>query len=106
MLCSNNATTQMQSKCKNPPVEGWVFVASEGFEPPKAEPADLQLSEVAFKIRPGGTLPQFFIRQAALCRYAHFRPFPSVERNLNGMWLPGNARIVELEFDYGSAFFS
>ncbi len=35
-----------------------------------------------------------------------FRPFPSVERNLNGMWLPGNARIVELEFDYGSAFFS
>ena len=27
---------------ENPPVEGWVFVASEGFEPPKAEPADLQ----------------------------------------------------------------
>ena len=29
-------------KEKNPAVEGWVFVASEGFEPPKAEPADLQ----------------------------------------------------------------
>ena len=27
---------------ENPPVEGWVFVASEGFEPPKAEPSDLQ----------------------------------------------------------------
>jgi len=23
-------------------VEGWVFVASEGFEPPKSETADLQ----------------------------------------------------------------
>ena len=27
---------------KTPAVEGWGFVASEGFEPPKAEPADLQ----------------------------------------------------------------
>ena len=29
-------------KVKTPAVEGWGFVASEGFEPPKAEPADLQ----------------------------------------------------------------
>ena len=27
---------------KTPAFEGWGFVASEGFEPPKAEPADLQ----------------------------------------------------------------
>ena len=27
---------------ENPLVEEWVFVASEGFEPPKATPADLQ----------------------------------------------------------------
>ena len=27
---------------KTPAVEGWGFVASEGFEPPKAVPADLQ----------------------------------------------------------------
>lgn len=29
-------------KVKTPAVKGWGFVASEGFEPPKAEPADLQ----------------------------------------------------------------
>jgi hypothetical protein len=81
-------------------------VASEGFEPPKAEPADLQLSGERLIVGQIANVPQYFIGQATLCRYAHFRPFPSVERNLNGMWLPGNARIVELEFDYGSAFFS
>ena len=30
------------AKRKTPLVEEWGFVASEGFEPPKAEPADLQ----------------------------------------------------------------
>ena len=29
-------------KVKTPAVEGWGFVASEGFEPPKSETADLQ----------------------------------------------------------------
>jgi hypothetical protein len=34
--------TQSPGDGKTPAVEGWGFVASEGFEPPKAEPADLQ----------------------------------------------------------------
>jgi hypothetical protein len=32
-----------------------------------------------------GNVPQYFISQATLCRYARFRPFPSIERNLNGI---------------------
>jgi len=58
-------------------------VASEGFEPPKAEPADLQLSGAISKKSLFTNVPQYFIGQAALCRYARFRPFPSIERNLN-----------------------
>jgi hypothetical protein len=66
-------------------VEGWGFVASEGFEPPKAEPADLQLSDERLVVGQNGNVPQYFISQATLCRYARFRPFPSIERNLNGI---------------------
>ena len=70
---------------KTPAVEGWGFVASEGFEPPKAEPADLQLCCKSSKWRLSGNVPQYLIGQAALGRSAHFYLFPSIERNLNGI---------------------
>jgi hypothetical protein len=42
---------------KTPAVEGWGFVASEGFEPPKSETADLQLSDVTCPVSLRGTVP-------------------------------------------------
>jgi hypothetical protein len=59
-------------------------VASEGFEPPKAEPADLQLSGAISKKSLFTNVPQYFIGQATLNRYVQLSPFPSIERNLNG----------------------
>jgi hypothetical protein len=41
MNCTTGSTPSLNIT-KTPAVEGWGFVASEGFEPPKAEPADLQ----------------------------------------------------------------
>ena len=66
-------------------------MASEGFEPPKAEPADLQLSDAISKKSLFTNVPQYLIGQATPSPCAHFRPFPSIERNLNG----GNLAIVE-----------
>ena len=59
-------------------------MASEGFEPPKSMTADLQLSDSSAKYGSCGTVPQFFISQTTICRYARFRPFPSIVRNLSG----------------------
>lgn len=44
-----------------------------------------------------GNVPQYFISQATLCRYARFRPFPSIERNLNGMDRIAKPRLAECD---------
>ena len=54
-----------KSRRKTPTYENkWGFVASEGFEPPKAEPADLQLSDERLVVGQNGNVPQYFIGQA------------------------------------------
>jgi hypothetical protein len=60
-------------------------VASEGFEPPKAEPADLQLSDKRLSTLSNGCIPQYFISQVTPSRCAYFRLFPAIERNMNGL---------------------
>jgi hypothetical protein len=44
-----------------------------------------------------GNLPQYFISQATLCRYAQIRPFPSLERNLSGIFST-SYRLVALNW--------
>ena len=41
-----------------------------------------------------GNIPQYFISQAALCRYAHSCPFPPLERNLNGIELENSVAAL------------
>jgi hypothetical protein len=49
-------------------VEGWGFVASEGFEPPKAEPADLQLSDAVLPKKPDEHYTPVFYWSNAIIR--------------------------------------